>query len=186
MNRSLTPSQTVGPFFTLGLIPDAAESGLCPLIGNTIRGEGEAISITGRVLDGAGKPVGDAMIEIAQADGAGLIDGVAGPGFARTGTDSNGSFTFHTIKPGPLGAGEAPYISLAVFMRGLLRHVFTRIYFADEAANASDPVFSGIPESRRTSLLARRIESADDAGYRFDIHVQGENETVFFEQTGQA
>lgn len=178
----LTPSQTVGPYFTLGLTPDKVETGFGPLITNEIRGDGEAITIRGKVFDGAGVPVNDAMLEIVQADGNGRLDAPGFPGFARAGTgeaDDN-SYTFKTVKPGPLGRDEAPYICMIVFMRGMLLHACTRIYFADEAANPNDPVFSRLPADRRETLLARRVETADAVRYEFDIHMQGERETVFF------
>ena len=178
----LTPSQTVGPYFTLGLTPEKHESGFGQLITNEIRGEGEPITIHGKVFDGAGEPVNDAMLEIIQADGNGRLDAPEFTGFARAGTGdaADNSYRFKTIKPGPLGKCEAPYICMIVFMRGMLLHTFTRIYFADEAANANDPVFSRLPEDRRDSLLARRVESADAVSYEFNVHMQGDRETVFF------
>lgn len=178
----LTPSQTVGPYFTLGLAPTGHEAGFDPLITNEIRGEGEPITIHGKVFDGAGKPVNDAMLEIVQADGNGRLDTPGFIGFARAGTGeaTDNSYTFKTVKPGPLGKGEAPYICMIVFMRGLLLHAFTRIYFADEAANSNDPVFSRLPENRRESLLARRAETAGGVSCEFDVHMRGEHETLFF------
>ena len=178
----LTPSQTVGPYFSLGLTPEKHECGISPLITNEIRGEGEPITIHGKVFDGAGEPVNDAMLEILQADGNGRLDAPEFTGFARAGTGdaADNSYRFTTLKPGPLGKGEAPYICMIVFMRGMLLHTFTRIYFADEAANANDPVFSRLPEGRRDSLLARRVESADAVSYEFNVHMQGDRETVFF------
>lgn len=178
----LTPSQTVGPYFTLGLTPEKHESGFGPLITNEIRGEGEPITIHGKVFDGADEPVNDAMLEIIQADGNGRLDAPGFTGFARAGTgdiDDN-YYRFKTVKPGPPGKGEAPYICMIVFMRGMLLHTFTRIYFADEAGNANDPVFSRLPEHRRESLLARRVESVDAVSYEFNVHMQGDRETVFF------
>ncbi len=178
-----TPSQTVGPFFSLGLMPSERQAELRSLISNQIRGAGEAIAITGRVFDGSGEAVGDALVEITQADGDGRLDNDAFFGFARadTGVDAGHRFRFKTVKPGPLRAGEAPYISVVVFMRGLLLHARTRIYFDDEPANRHDAVFSSLPEDRRGTLLARREGSADYAVYRFDIHMRGERETVFFQ-----
>ena len=179
----LTPSQTVGPYFTLGLMPpEHAGRGFGPRISNEIRGEGEPITVHGKVFDGAGKPVDDAMLEIIQADGNGRLDTQGFIGFARTGTgaEADSSYTFKTVKPGPLGRGEAPHICMIVLMRGMLLHACTRIYFADEAANPHDPVFRRLPEDRRETLLARRTEAAGGAGYKFDIYMQGERETVFF------
>ena len=180
----LTPSQTVGPFFTLGLFPNARESGLKPLIGDAVGGEGEPISISGQVFDGGGKPVPDALLEFAQADGDGRIAGGDLPRFARVHTSFDGQFIFHSVRPGALRAGEAPYISFAIFMRGMLLHAFSRIYFGDENSNRDDPVFGSLPESRRNTLLASRVKDADHASYVFDIHMQGERETVFFTHQG--
>lgn len=178
----LTPSQTVGPYFTLGLTPTGHETCFDPLITNEIRGEGEPITIHGRVFDGAGEPVNDAMLEIIQADGNGRLDAPGFIGFARAGTGeaADNSYTFKTVKPGSLGKGEAPYICMIVFMRGMLLHAFARIYFADEAANSNDSIFSRLPEDRRETLLARREPAADPAAYQFDIHMQGKRETLFF------
>ena len=178
----LTPSQTVGPYFTLGLTPEKHESGFGPLITNEILGEGEPITIHGKVFDGAGEPVNDAMLEIIQADANGRLDAPEFTGFARAGTGdtADNSYRFKTVKPGSPARSEAPYICMIVFMRGMLLHAFTRIYFEDEAANANDPVFSRLPEERRESLLARRVESTDAVSYEFDVYVQGERETLFF------
>ena len=178
----LTPSQTVGPYFTLGLTPTVHEAGFGPLITNEIRGEGEPITIHGKVFDGADKPVNDAMLEIVQADCDGRLDTPGFIGFARAGTGeaADNSYTFKTVKPGPLRSGEAPHICMIVFMRGMLLHAYTRIYFADEAANSNDPVFSRLFEGRRESLLARRAETAGGASYEFDVHMQGDRETIFF------
>ena len=176
----LTPSQTVGPFFTLGLFPNVRESGLKPLIGDAVGGEGEPISISGQVFDGAGRSVADALLEFVQADGNGRIAGGDLPRFARVHTSFDGQFIFHSVRPGALRAGEAPYISFAIFMRGMLLHAFSRIYFADEKSNRDDPVFGSLPESRRNTLLASRVKDADHASYVFDIHMQGERETMFF------
>lgn len=181
----LTPSQTVGPYFTLGLTPTGHEAGFGPLITNEIRGEGEPITIHGKVFDGAGKPVNDAMLEIVQADGNGRLDTPGFIGFARAGTGeaADNSYTFKTVKPGSLGSGETPHICMIVFMRGMLLHAYTRIYFADEAANSNDPVFSRLPEDRRETLLARRAETAGGAFYEFDVHMQGDRETLFLHNT---
>jgi protocatechuate 3,4-dioxygenase alpha subunit len=184
-----TPSQTVGPFFHLGLArPDWGDL--------TKAGPaGERITIEGRVIDGDGLPVPDAMIEIWQANAAGRYNHPDDPqtdkpldpnfrGYGRVATDAEGGFRFITIKPGPVpGRGnslQAPHISLAVFGRGLLKHLYTRLYFADEAGNANDPLLTSIEdETARRTLIATR--AAPDAAYRFDIVLQGDNETVFLD-----
>ena len=106
-------------------------------------------------------------------------------GFGRCGTDANGGYAFDTIKPGsvpdPDGKPQAPHIVLAVFARGMLLHLYTRIYFDGEAANAADPVLALVPADRRATLIATRQPGAGNAVYRFDIHLQGDNETVFFD-----
>jgi protocatechuate 3,4-dioxygenase alpha subunit len=184
MALQLTPSQTVGPYFAIGL---TWEDGPYVVPGGT---EG-AIWIRGRVTDGEGKPVPDAVIETWQADPDGRFDhpddprGPSGTGFrafGRAGTDADGEYAILTLKPGPVpgpgGTTQAPHIGVSVFARGLLNRCVTRIYFGDEAdANASDPVLSGVPEERRDSLVAQRT----DDGYRLDVRLQGEDETVFFE-----
>jgi protocatechuate 3,4-dioxygenase alpha subunit len=156
-----TPSQTVGPYFALGLL-DRRANDLVP----------EGIRITGRVLDGAGEPVPDAMVEIWQAD----EDGRYRPefGWGRSGCDAEGGFSFVTRKPGRV-QGQAPHLSVLVFARGLLKPVRTRMYFPDEeAANTTDPVLSAVDDAR--TLIAHSTED----GLEFDIHLQGEDETVFF------
>lgn len=197
-HRGQTPSQTVGPFYALGLTPRECGYEYPSLFdASTIRAEtrGERIRIVGRVLDGEGSPIDDAMIELWQADADGRYRHAAGydespnpdtsfPGFARTGTGvaPDRSFVFRTIKPGGTGDGQAPHVILVIFMRGGLNHLYTRVYFADETvANGADPVLSAVPEERRQTLLAQREESADGVVYRFDIHMQGARETVFFD-----
>lgn len=168
-----TPSQTVGPYFALGLTPgpyriDFADVFAAQLVGAD---DPARIDIVGQVFDGNGAPITDAMLEIQQA---------AGFGRCGTGADSGGGFRFVTVKPE--APGQAPYIDVVVFMRGLLSHVFTRIYFADEAArNTTDPVLAAVPAERRDTLLARRLEHAHGVVYTFDIYMQGERETVFFD-----
>jgi protocatechuate 3,4-dioxygenase alpha subunit len=182
---AVTPSQTVGPFFTLGLTwadgPDVVSAGT----------PGE-IRIGGVVYDGAGVPVPDALIETWQADAEGRLRSVEDPrgasstngvrGFGRSGTDEHGRYRIRTVKPGPLpavgGGVEAPHIDVTVLARGLLARLVTRIYFPDEsAANAADPVLSSLPPSADAQTL---IATAEDDGYRFDIHLQGGRETIFF------
>lgn len=191
----ITPSQTVGPFFAPSLTPGKDYPWRQP-IGNdliTPDASGQRIRIEGRVLDGDGAPVNDAMIEIWQADAAGRYAHPADKqrpdakftGFGRSGTDAEGRFSFSTIKPGsvagPDGKPQAPHVVVAVFSRGLLRHAYTRIYFADEAGNASDPILALVPADRRATLIAKREEKNRGPVYAFDIKLQGENETVFFD-----
>jgi protocatechuate 3,4-dioxygenase alpha subunit len=193
--QGITPSQTVGPFFAYGLTPtgkydwnDAFSSNL-----ETPDATGERIRIEGQVFDGDGQPVSDCMLEIWQADAQGRFadpkDKRAMPnskfrGFGRCGTESNGGYAFDTIKPGsvpdPDGKPQAPHILLAIFARGMLLHNYTRIYLEGEAANASDPVLALVPLERRSTLIARRAPGGG-AVYRFDIHLQGDQETVFFQ-----
>jgi protocatechuate 3,4-dioxygenase alpha subunit len=169
-----TPSQTVGPFFHLGMPwPDGPYA--------CTAGTDGAFWIRGRVLDGAGEPVPDAVLETWQADPTGRFGASGGfRGFARCETDAGGSFAIHTVKPGtvpdPDGAAQAPHIDVSVFARGLLDRLVTRIYFADEPATATDPVLARVGPLRRHTLVAR--PAAD--GYLFDVHLQGDDETVFF------
>lgn len=193
--RGQTPSQTVGPYFAYGLTPEQYGYPLASIASADLRTPdvgGERIHIEGRVLDGEGQPVEDAMIEIWQADPQGRYahpaDGRAGnlgfKGFGRcgTGTDPDKRFVFETVKPGAVDAQQAPHVNVIVFMRGLLSHLFTRLYFADEAAaNARDPVLRAVPAERRETLVAPREERDGVAVYRFDIHMQGERETVFLD-----
>jgi protocatechuate 3,4-dioxygenase, alpha subunit len=191
----ITPSQTVGPFFAYGLDPKGRYDWV-QTVGNdliTPDASGERIRIEGRVLDGDGAPVNDAMVEIWQADAAGRYAHPADTrrpnakftGFGRTGTEADGGFAFSTIKPGavpgPEGKTQAPHILVAVFARGMLRHLYTRIYFADEAGNANDPVLALVPADRRATLTAKRGEKSGQPVYVFDIRLQGADETVFFE-----
>jgi protocatechuate 3,4-dioxygenase, alpha subunit len=185
-----TPSQTVGPFFALGLTHKAANV-LAP--DST---EGEKIRVEGQVFDGDGQPVPDAMVEIWQANAYGRYnhpdDKQEKPlepsllGWGRAGTDKTGLYWFETVKPGAVPGPEqslqAPHINVTVFARGMLIHAFTRIYFGDEAANDSDPTLLSIKnKARRRTLVANREERNGKPVYRFDIRLQGENETVFFD-----
>jgi len=184
-----TPSQTVGPFFHLGLAR--------PEWGDLTKGgpRGERITVEGRVLDGDGTPVPDAMIELWQANAAGRYnhpedhqdDKPLDPnfrGYGRVATDAEGRFRIVTIKPGPVpGRGnslQAPHITVALFMRGVLRHLYTRIYFSDEATNASDPVLGLIEDAARRSTLVAQLVPGK-AEYRWNIAMQGAGETVFFD-----
>ena len=162
-----TPPQTVGPFFSIGLPwPDGPD--VVPA------GTPGRIRIHGRVIDGAGDAIPDAMIETWQAGPDGRF-GTDFRGFGRCPTNDEGEWEIFTLKPGRVGDGQAPHIDVSVFARGMLNRCVTRIYFAD-ADNAGDPVLESVPDARRHTLLAE--PGAD--GYRFDVHVQGERETVFF------
>ena len=184
-----TPSQTVGPFFHDALPWPGAET----LVGPDTKGD--RIEIIGRVLDGDGTPVPDALIEIWQANAAGRYahpeDGQLKPldpafrGFGRCASDVEGRFRFATIRPGRVpGRGnalQAPHVNLGLFARGLLRRLVTRIYFEDAPENAEDPVLALVQDpARRATLLAKRV-AGDGAVYRFDIVLQGKGETVFFD-----
>jgi protocatechuate 3,4-dioxygenase, alpha subunit len=153
-----TPSQTVGPYLHIGL-PEAAEA--------VPAGSPGSVRVRGQVLDGAGEPVPDALVELWEAGGL----------FARSDTRGEG-FEVVVSKPTPLD-GQAPHFAVSVFARGLLKRVVTRMYFPDEAAaNAADPVLAGVPEARRGTLVA---VPEPDGSLRFEIRLQGDGETVFFE-----
>ena len=194
--QGVTPSQTVGPFFKYGLTPDGKYDWNDAFTNNLITPDtsGERIHLEGRVFDGDGQPVPDAMLEIWQADAQGRFndpkDNRALPnsafrGFGRCGTNPNGDYAFDSIKPGsvpdPDGRPQAPHILLAVFARGMLMHLYTRIYFGGEAANATDPVLALVPQDRRATLIASREPGNGIPVYRLDIRLQGDNETVFFD-----
>lgn len=188
MSLQATTSQTVGPFFSIGLTrlnrSDLAGTGVF----------GENVSIEGRVLDGDGQPVPDAILEIWQANAHGRYahpeDQQEKPlereftGFGRIPTDANGCFRFITIKPGPVpgpqGRPQAPHIVVSVFARGLLRRLVTRIYFSEEAGNAEDFALGLVPAGRRQTLIARKISGREGA-LAWDVHLQGPEETVFFD-----
>lgn len=182
----ITPSQTIGPFFAYALTPRAY--GGPELATGQMAPEGvpgERIRIEGAVYDGDGLAVSDAMIEIWQADPKGRFhaQGNAGfSGFGRIETGAEGGFVIDTVRPGPLpgpdGVEQAPHLTVSVFARGLLVRLATRIYFSDEAANAADPVLALVPPDRRGTLIAQR---SGNGAFRFDIRLQGEGETVFFE-----
>lgn len=181
-----TPSQTAGPYVHIGLLPDAAGIDVDHhgIAGHTGLNSGTPIVITGVVRDGAGEIVRDALLEIWQAGGDGQFAN-GHRGFARAHTDfETGEFRFETVKPGPVawtdGVPQAPHITLMIFARGINIHLHTRIYFADEAdANAADPVLNAIADGRET-LLAKPEKSSNNS-YRFDVSLQGEAETVFFD-----
>ncbi|MGY4328238.1 protocatechuate 3,4-dioxygenase alpha subunit [Bradyrhizobium sp. LB7.2] len=165
------PSQTVGPFFKYGLTPNGDYAWNDAFTNSTLTPDvtGDRVRIEGRVFDGDGVVVPDAMLEIWQADAQGrfadpqdkrALPNASFRGFARCGTDKDGNYAFETIKPGavpdPDGKPQAPHILLAVFGRGMLRHLYTRIYFGDEAGNAADPVLALVPADRRATLTAVR------------------------------
>ena len=186
----LTSSQTVGPFFAPPLLREDARRNVLTRP-DTV---GERIRIEGRVLDGDGVPVPDALIEIWQANAQGRYNHDADQGaaqldssflgFGRSGTAEDGSYWFETVKPGlvPFDGErmQAPHICATVFSRGLLNHLVTRLYFEDEPGNALDPVLQCVPNDRRATLLARREARDTVVVYRFDIVLQGADETAFF------
>jgi protocatechuate 3,4-dioxygenase, alpha subunit len=189
-----TPSQTVGPYLHLGLTQGAF--GAPEVFGPAVAAPGQPgqhIRIEGRVLDGEGVPLPDAMIEIWQADDQGRYAHPADGrplasnsfrGFGRCPTDKSGAFAFATIKPGrvagPGGKIQAPHINVGVLARGVLKRLFTRIYFAGDPANAGDPILALVPADRRDTLLAK-ADPKSPGLFRLDIRLQGTNETVFFD-----
>lgn len=191
MRLKQTPSQTVGPFFAYGLTPGpygypfagAVDARTCDA-----RTPGRRIQVVGQVLDGDGEPIPDALVEIWQADGQGHYaepgrnDGFRGFARSGTGADARQVFLFETVKPGAIAPGHAPHIGVTLFMRGLLSHLYTRLYFDDEAeANGRDPALLLVPEERRRTLIARKVAAPGEPIYRFDIRMQGPDETVFFD-----
>ncbi len=185
-----TPSQTVGPFYSIGMTRQPMN------LMASASTQGERICIEGQVLDGDGVPIPDVMVEIWQANGYGRYnhpdDKQEKPldksftGWGRSGTDAKCFYRFETIKPGPVpgndGAVQAPHINVVIFARGMLVHAFTRIYFADEPANGDDAVLNSVKnKARRKTLLAQRGERDGKIVYRFDIRLQGGGETVFFD-----
>ena len=183
-----TPSQTVGPYFSMRLSAEGE---------NVLTNRDDRIVIEGRVTDGAGNHIEDALLEIWQAGPSGRYNHPddrrelelepSFTGFGRTASDfETGEYRFETLKPGrvpdPEGAFQAPHISLIVQGRGMLNPVFTRIYFSDEAeANADDLVLRSVPQPRRHTVVADLQEESDPPTYRFDIRMQGDDETVFFD-----
>nr|UOZ97441.1 Protocatechuate 3,4-dioxygenase alpha chain [Cupriavidus sp.] len=186
-----TPSQTVGPYFAYGLSPAQYGFDLPELFGPTLASPdcpGEPLLLMGQVFDGQGQPITDALIELSQLDAQGKPSGRAldpvfrGFGRCGTGTLPNGLYAFQTIRPGSAVGQTASCLHLTVFMRGLLVHCFTRVYFEDETdLLVNDPVFQAVPEDRRSTLLARRDRLKGSQAWRFDIHMQGPKETVFFD-----
>ena len=194
MSLLATPSQTVGPFFHIGCSKLIVSDLSAPDV------SGARIAIEGRILDGDGNPIPDAMIEIWQANAFGRYahpadtqDKPLDPGFkgfGRVPTDQNGRFSFTTIKPGPVpgsnGTTQAPHLVASIFMRGLLKRLVSRIYFpsdppsSNDPANASDPVLNSVDPDRRKTLIARKAEGTD-AVFHWDVILQGLSETVFFD-----
>jgi protocatechuate 3,4-dioxygenase, alpha subunit len=188
-----TPSQTVGPYFAYGLCPQQYDFDYKSLFTHVLadrEAAGEHITIIGQVFDGDGSVIGDAMIEMSQVDSNGRypesredIVKTGFRGFARvgTGTDAHKRFFVETVKPGRANPDDAPHVDVILTMRGMLLHTFTRIYFEDEAeANERDAVLAAVPADRRGTLIARREPNSANV-YRFDIHMQGDKETVFFD-----
>jgi protocatechuate 3,4-dioxygenase, alpha subunit len=187
MSLLTTPSQTVGPYLRIGFLPlliDAIAPAGVP---------GERISIRGRMSDGDGKPVNDGVLEIWQADGQGkyahpehgqkTVAANAFRGFGRILTDGGGAFRFTTIKPGPVagpdGTQQAPHLVVTVFMRGMLRHLITRMYFPDEPLNDTDAVLQRVPVDRRATLVA--TADSEKSIFEWNVVSQGPAETVFFD-----
>jgi protocatechuate 3,4-dioxygenase alpha subunit len=188
MSLQATTSQTVGPYLHIGLtwliIENLAPAGVA----------GGRISIEGRVIDGDGKPVNDALVEIWQANANGKYahpqDRQAKPlekgfrGFGRSATDDKGVFRFQTIKPGrvpgPDGKLQAPHIAANIFMRGQLKHLVSRIYFPDDPANAEDAVLALVPAERRATLIAKKL-AGKNGTIEWNVILQGRDETVFFD-----
>ena len=199
-----TPSQTIGPFFAYSLTAEQYgydfnsivngvmndDFTVTPLRDDDESVKGERIFITGSILDGNGNTINDAMIELWQADAKGQYrlnpiqhknDGFTGFGRLGTGTNPEHRFTFTTVKPASV-EGQAPHIDVIIFMRGLLLHLHTRLYFSDEStANATDNLLNSMPEERRNTLIANKIMTHNSTFYEFNIHLQGDNETIFFD-----
>jgi protocatechuate 3,4-dioxygenase alpha subunit len=188
----ITPSQTVGPYFAYALTPTRYP--LHEVFSTDLTGpgvEGTRITLTGRVLDGDGVGISDAMVEIWQADAKGSLEhstlgsgksNSGFKGFGRSESEQDGTYRFTTVKPGrvpgPDGRPQAPHVAVTVFSRGMLTHLFTRIYFEDEASNAEDAILNLVPAERRHTLIAKKV---GENAYQLDIRIQGGDETVFFE-----
>jgi protocatechuate 3,4-dioxygenase alpha subunit len=177
-----TPSQTVGPFFQVGL---GATDALGSLVSADARGEPVRLQL--RVLDGNGAPVPDCLVEIYQPDGEGHYGRAPFSGFGRLATRADGSCVFETIRPGRAtdgrGGVQAPHVNVCLFARGLLRQLYTRIYFAGDPDLDRDPVLALVPAERRSALHALAIDGPADAPrvWEFVIRLQGERETPFFD-----
>jgi protocatechuate 3,4-dioxygenase alpha subunit len=188
MSLQTTGSQTIGPYLHIGLTwlvnDELAPQGVT----------GENVSVEGRIVDGDGKPVNDAVVEIWQANAHGRYahpdDTQEKPldpkfkGFGRVFTDEDGRFRFATIKPGsvpaPGGGVQAPHLNVTIFMRGILKQLITRMYFANDPANAGDPVLASVPASRRETLMAKPVAGRVGA-LEWNVVLQGDGETVFFD-----
>ena len=186
MSLRASTSQTIGPYLRIGLewmqIEDLAPRGVA----------GERVSIRGRVVDGDGRSVNDAAVEIWQANSHGRYASpedqqdkpleAAFRGYGRSLTDEQGAFRFNTVKPGRVpGSGsamQAPHLNVTIFMRGLLKQLMTRMYFPDDAANSADPILALVPAERRSTLIAHRL---GDGTLAWNVVLQGKNETVFFD-----
>jgi protocatechuate 3,4-dioxygenase alpha subunit len=172
-----TASQTAGPFLHLGF--DA----LCNDVVLSPKDEPSGVDIRGRVIDGDGQPVPDAALEIWQASPDGRYASDDSRGFGRVYTDDSGRFRIATVLPGAVpgadGSTQAPHLVVMLFMRGLLRHLTTRLYFADEPSNESDAILARVPAERRATLVAR--PAATPGAFEWDVVLQGDGETVFFE-----
>ena len=185
-----TPSQTVGPFFAYGLTARQYGYDYTSILDGSMVRDGSAgaqIFISGQVFDGAGKVIPDAMLELSQVDENGSYGldpienentGFIGFGRMGTGTSADHHFRFTTIKPGSFN-GQAPHINVILFMRGSLRHLYTRLYFSDEN-NETDPLLLSVDPARLQTLIAQRINESGSITYQFDIYMQGEKETLFF------
>lgn len=178
MKALTSPSQTAGPFVSLGTAWSADGAMVGP-------GETGTITLSGFVIDGAGEPVTDGLLEFWQADGQGRFGpagGAAWTGFSRALTGADGAYRLVTVKPGavPLedGRPQAPHINVSIFARGLLQRLVTRVYFSDEEANAADPVLALLAPDLRTRMVA--VHEPGTVGYRLDLHLQGPQESVFF------
>jgi protocatechuate 3,4-dioxygenase, alpha subunit len=183
-----TPSQTVGPFFQIELTTDEH----CVRCIAAPQANSERIWITFRVLDGDSLPVDDAMLEIWQADSNGKYNhpddsqpkklDKSWIGFGRLATGEDGTCVLETIKPGRVGhnSPQAPHLLVAVFARGMLKQLYTRVYFADDLANDQDPILAVVPADRRATLMATADASVENH-WSFDVRLQGDQETVFFD-----
>ena len=188
MSLRTTSSQTIGPFGSIGFDWLVVDN----LVGAGVTGD--KVVVEGRVVDGDGNGVGDAVVEIWQANAHGRYahpedkqDKPLEPGFkgfGRVATDIDGRFAFTTIKPGRVpatgGGLQAPHLNVTIFMRGMLKHLCTRIYFPGDAANSEDPVLANVPTGRRDTLVAKPIAGRAGA-LRWDVILQGGGETVFFD-----
>ena len=179
---STTGSQTVGPFFRIGLshLYEASHSA---------KGGAKLVTIHGRVIDGEGHPVPDAVLEVWHADGEGRLDDVEPdpqgrpPCFTRAATDDDGAFRFSIPRPGAVPCDavpmQAPHVAVIVFARGLMRQMITRMYFAGDPKNGNDPVLQIVPEERRRTLIAHEGQG-EPGTFEWNVVLQGENETAFF------